>query len=72
VTVKEPRTGVVGHKSEGDVVQSGTDVDDVATNGVDVVVLAATGTSDHIEYMLKNLSKGNPRIFKIIYGTHSV
>jgi hypothetical protein len=51
VTVKKPRTsrGVVGYKSEGDVVQSGTDVDDVATNGVDI---AATGTSYHVEYAL--------------------
>ena len=37
VTVEEPRTGVVGAETDGDVVGRGTDVDDVTDDGVDVV-----------------------------------
>ena len=45
-------TGVVGDESEGDVVTTSTDGDDVTSDGVDVVVDAAARCADDVEVVL--------------------
>ena len=52
MTVEEPRTGVIGAETDGDVVGRGTDVDDVPDDGVDVVGLGLACASDDVEVVL--------------------
>ena len=52
MTVEEPRTGVVGAETDGDVVGRGTDVDDVPDDGVDVVGLGLARAADDVEVVL--------------------
>ena len=52
MTVEEPRTGVVGAETDGDVVGRGTDVDDVPDDGVDVVGLGLACAADDVEVVL--------------------
>jgi hypothetical protein len=51
VAVEEPWTGVVSEESNRDVIVRGdvTDADDVAHNGVDIIVSRVTGTPNHME-----------------------
>jgi hypothetical protein len=51
VAVEEPRTGVVSEESNRDIIVRGdvAHADDVAHNGVNIIVSRVTGTPDHVE-----------------------
>lgn len=53
--MQEPRAVVVSDKANGDVVASISDGDDVAADGVLIVVHRASGTSNDREGMLEKL-----------------
>ena len=49
VAVEEPGSGVVSGETDGNVVTSGTDVDDITTRGVGVVVGVGASAANDIE-----------------------
>ena len=49
MAMQEPGTGIVGLESDGNVVTSGTDVDDITTRGVGVVVDVGASAANDIE-----------------------
>ena len=53
MTVEEPRTGVVGAETDGDVVAGGANADDVTLNGVHIVVGVTSSGANDIERVLK-------------------
>ena len=52
VAVEEPGAGVVGAEADGDVVAGGAGADDIALDGVDVVVGVAAGAAHDPELVL--------------------
>ena len=50
--MEEPRPGVVGHESDGDVVRSRSNVDGVTLHGVEVVVLCRPSASHDVKRVL--------------------
>ena len=51
MTVHNPRAGVISAETNGNVVTSSADADDVALDRVDEVVGAAAGATDDVEGM---------------------
>ena len=49
VTVEEPWTGVVRHKTESDIIARVANIDHIATNRVDEVILRASSDADNIK-----------------------
>lgn len=49
MAMEEPRAGVVSLESDSDIVTCTADVNDIADDGVDVVVSATAGTSNDVE-----------------------
>lgn len=49
MTMQDPRTGVVRNEADRNVVRGGSDVDNVAADRVDVVILAGAGDAHDVE-----------------------
>ena len=49
--MEEPRSWIVGPETNGNIVASTSNIDNIALDGVVVVVDAAASTSDHAEGM---------------------
>jgi len=63
VAVEEPRSSIIGHESEGYVVARETGVNDVADNGVVVVVHGAAGAADDMEVVAVQVERvGSARV----------
>ena len=53
VTMKQPRTSVIRHKSDCDIISSISKAHDIPPYGIDIIIRRRTLTSDDIKGMLQ-------------------
>ena len=68
--MQNPGTGVVSHKSNGNIIVGLANANNISLNGVDVVVSGAAGAADDVEGVLRKASGSSTKTIKT--KTHAV
>ena len=57
VAVEEPRAGIVGEETNGDIIPSATNTHDIPNNRVVIVIGRVTSAADHIEVVAMQMNR---------------